>query len=631
MTRQELLEKIKKADYEYYVLDNPTLSDAEYDKLRREYIEQYGSADLDYVAGGVSDAFETFAHPVPVTSLGKWTDGADDEQEFNNKVEALLPVEIQPKFDGLTVVAYPNPDGSCKFVTRGLHGELGEVLPNFLPQYEGAGVNNSGHGIRGEVFITKANFEKLNQQLVASGKEPMKNLRNTASGILRRKERSEFLNLLSFVTYDIPDLDKTPAEMRKIVTEQTKFEFANGTPYRKLESVLKGVRETYDWLVEKSDYPVDGVVIKSCQENSSAKFGNTNHHPRNAFAYKPIAQKHVTTVRDVIWQMGRSRVTPVAVVDPVEIDGAIVTKASLHNIENIKKLGIKINAKVEIIKANEIIPFITKVVEEGDSEINTDVCPSCGSPLVENNGQYFCTNPDCEEKIAQTIAFLGQKDVLNISGLSVATARKIVETYPEKIKVFKQNIIFELSKEEFESLSGFATKSAEKLYNAVQQACKNVELPKFIKAMCVLGIGGDVGKILADKFGSLEEIVNAYMKHYDWTQLDGIGEKTAKALNSKSFLMAMEIKKYISIKPYHKKEVSGAFANKVFVLTGKMEYPRQYYVDKIEAVGGKEGNSVTSNTDYLVIADINSQSSKAKKAREFGITLISPEELLDMI
>ena len=641
MTREEHLVVIKQADHEYYDLDNPTLSDAEYDQLRRSYIDRYGAEDLNYVPGGASDGFEKFRHPTPVTSLGKWTKGVDSEENLKKKIDELWPAIIEPKYDGLTVVAYPNEDGSCKFVTRGLGGEVGEVLPNFIPEYEGAEVNNSGYPFRGEVFITPANFEKLNQMLIEAGEEPMKNMRNAAAGLLRRKERSPYLNLLSYIVYEIPGFDGSIEKVEGL-SFKTKFNF---TEYHWKDTVNETVDFIPRWyadIVTNNTFPIDGMVIKYRLEGGLKKFGSTGHHPKNAVAWKPDRTVFTTVVRDVIWQMGRSKATPVAIVDPVEIDGATVTKASLHNAEQIRKLGLKIGAKVTIFKANEIIPQIGEVLEPGDKDIVLDVCPACGGPLETVNGQQFCTNPDCTERIAQNIAFLGQKDVLDIPGLSIQTARKMVETYPDILDL-KQNIIFELSVAEIKKLPGFAEKSAQKLYDAIQAARKDVELPRFIKALCIPGIGNNIGKLLADKYGSIEKMIDwiegskechlSDMVEAELMKIDGIGPVAAKTIMSDEFWEAVEtIRPVFTIAPYKKSEVAvGEFAGKIFVLTGKMEHPRSYYVEKIEAAGGKEGSSVNNKTDYLVIADINSQSSKAKKARELGTKLISPEELESML
>ena len=638
MTREEHLAAIKKADREYYELDNPVLADEEYDALRRSYIDKYGAEDLNYVPGSAAGDFDKFSHPHPVTSLSKWTKGVDSEADLVKKVAELWPVVIQPKYDGLTVVAYPNADGSCRFVTRGLGGRIGEVLPNFISRYEGAGVNNSGFAIRGEVYITQENFAKMNAELTVQGEEPMKNMRNAAAGILRRKERSPFVDYLSYVCYEIPGEDITPLAARKIIAGQTAFTATDMQELTDADNSLQAI-ENYYASLKGQNIPIDGIVIKSCQENSLAKFGYTAHHPRNGFAYKALSEKFVTVVRDVIWQMGRRKATPVAVVDPVEIDGATVTRASLHNAAMIKELGIKIGATVEIHKANEIIPQITRVLEEGTGEISLAVCPSCGQPLEEVNGQQFCVNPACDERLAQDIAFLGSKDVLNIDGLSIETARKMVAY--AKIQTpaaeLSYTLLFTFTVEMIESLEGFARKSAEKLYGNIQTARQNVGLPRFIKALCLPGIGSDVGKILADNFGDLsnlaDKIAAAENPQEMLQEINGIGPKTAEILTAESFMMAVrQLEQYVSIAPYVPVTTpAGDYAGKIFVLTGKMAQPRSYYVELIESAGGKEGKAVSSKTDYLVIQDVNSTSSKAVKAREVGTKLISPEELVNML
>lgn len=646
MTKEEHLEAIKQADHEYYDLDNPSMSDAEYDSLRRSYIDQYGSEDLDYVPGNVSDGFEEFKHPTPVTSLGKWTKGVDGEDDLKKRIEELWPVEIQPKYDGLTVVAYPNSNGSCKFVTRGLGGEVGEVLPNFIPEYEGTMVNYSGYPIRGEVFITPENFERLNAALVADGEEPMKNMRNAAAGLLRRKERSPYLDLLSYVVYDFPGQDMTPSVMRNYAATETMLHFTDGFCYDTVEETIAGIEQMYADIITNNNCPVDGIVIKSCQEGSLAKFGSVRHHNKNNFAWKPGRTIYTTVVRDVIWQMGRSKATPVAIVDPVEIDGATVTKASLHNAEQIRKLGLKIGAKVTIYKANEIIPQIGEVLEQGNKDIVLDVCPACGGPLEEVNGQQFCTNPDCPERIAQNIAFLGKKDVLDINGLSIETARKLVDHWKKEHpgERFNQNILFRTSVKDFEQLEGFGERSAFKIRQAIVRRQTNVELPRFIKALCIPGIGNDIGKILADEFGDLEAMCRAFSPDLVmWEEdaikrllaINGIGPVVAEKLVSDRFWKAVEdLHDIVTIAPPYKKEeiAVGEFVGKTFVLTGKAEeHPRTFYETLILNAGAKVGSGVTSKTDYLAIADVNSTSSKAKKARELGTKLISYKELEEML
>ena len=579
LSRKEHLARIQAADRAYYDQDNPIMSDAEYDALRRSYIDKYGVEDLDYVPGSVADGFEKFQHPVAVTSLGKWTKGVDDEADLKAKIDAIWPAVVEPKYDGLTVVAYPNADGSCKFVTRGLGGEIGEVLPNFIPMYEGAGVNNSGYAFRGEVFITPKNFEKLNSLLASAGEEPMKNMRNAAAGLLRRKERSPYLNLLSYIVYEIPGFDGSVEDTENL-SFKTKFRFTEYHWKDTTNETVSFIQWWYDSINAEQSYPIDGIVIKYRRDGGLKKFGFTAHHPKNAFAWKALQEEKETVIRDVVWQMGKSKATPVAIVDPVEIDGTTVTRASLHNAEQIKKLGIKIGATVKIRKANQIIPQITEVIKSGDKDIVLDVCPACGFPLTTINGQQFCRNPECEERVAQNIAFLGQKDVLNIPGLSIQTARKLVAHWKnhhpnEKLD---QNIVFKTSTFDFENLEGFASASALKIRQAIVNAQTHVELPRFIKALCFDGVGNTVGKILADEFGSLDAMIDAYKAGYDWTRLEGLGPKTAEILSSADFwdVAVAKLRQYATVLPYEKAVAPvGGFSGKVFVLTGKMPQPNK--------------------------------------------------------
>jgi len=627
MIREAHLQLIKQYDHEYYDLDNPSISDLEYDKLRKDYINLYGSKDLNYTPGNVKADFEKFKHPTPVVSLDKWTKDVDDKKVFIKKCNEFWPVEIQPKYDGLTVVVYPNSDGTGKFVTRG-GGDVGELLPNFIPQYEGKVYLGEKFPIRGEVFISPENFITLNKRLEAAGEKLMKNPRNAAAGLLRRKERSTNLDLLSFITYDIPGSEMTPEEMRQYIKENTVFHFTKGYTFDK-DTIYDDIWGLYDKI--KNEYPIDGLVMKSCQENSLTKFGSTQHHPNNALAIKPSKVTYRTVIKDVIWTNGRKKVTPVAIVEPVEIDGTTVCKASLHNMDMIKKLGIKIGAEVEIYKANEIIPQIDRVIKNGYKEIEIPLCPSCGHVLENINGQQFCTNPKCKEKICQNMAFLGQKNVLNIEGLSNETARKIVEKFGCK----NQNDIFDLDEDDLMTLPGFAEKSAKKLFNNIQNS-RQTTFIKFIKACCCDGIGENVGKILYERYNGLDNFRNAIFKQSkikvetELSELKGLGQVAIKKLMSNEFWDAVDhLAHYIEI--IEEKKNEGKFAGQVFVLTGKMEHPRSYYIDLIERNGAKEGKSVSNSTNYLVIADINSTSSKAKKARELGTVLISPEQLEEMM
>jgi DNA ligase (NAD+) len=421
--------------------------------------------------------------------------------------------------------------------------------------------------------------------------------------------------------------------MRQLINEKTKFKFVDGCHAKSVDDAAELIESVYNNL--NQSMTIDGMVIKNTQDHSLERFGSTTHHPKNAFAWKALQEEFVTTVRDVIWQMGKNKATPIAVVDAVNIDGTTVTHASLHNIDMIKKLGVKINAKVKIIKANQIIPQIVSVVEDGDIEIELSVCPSCGQPLKTINGQQFCTNDKCDERIAQNIAFLGRKNALDIPTLSVQTARKIVKAYHDQIQEMAcpQNIIFSLKAEDVEKLDGFAEKSAKTLVDNIEKA-KKVNFQTFIKALCLMNIGNDVGKRLAEKFKTIDAMKEASKDitafEEELLSIPGIGPETAGIVSSKKFWVAAnELEKHVEI-VYETEEKAGNLSKKVFALTGKMEKTRSYYEELIKKNGGAVTNSVNKNTDYLVIQDVNSTSSKAKKARELGTKLISPEELEKM-
>lgn len=631
MTREEHLEAIKKADHEYYDLDTPTLSDEEYDALRKSYIEKYGAEDLDYTPGGVSGEFTAFHHTTPVISLGKVKAG--ETEKILAGIKKLWPAVLEPKLDGLTVVAYPDEKGVCRFVTRG-NGADGEVLPNFISRYEGKPVNRTGYPVRGEVFLTRPAFDSIVESQKAAGEEPFRQIRNAAAGILRNKERSPYIDKLSYLCYDVVGLDVAEGEKMERIEKDTDFDCVKISFYETPEETVEAIQPLYDSIVESGAFPIDGIVIKTQQPDSLKRFGSTGHHPNNALAWKAETDKFTTVLRKVQWQVGRQRVTPVAVVDPVEIDGTIVTQASLANPGVIRKLGLKIGAGVTIHKSNEIIPQILSVITEGTEQIDfPETCPACGSDLREENEQLFCDNPLCAEKLAQGIAYIGSKKVLDIEGMSIETARKLVAAYPELVREKQIFSAFFLSQEEIEALPGFAKKSADKLYANIQGAAQNVDLAHFIAACAVPGIGMTVGTALMERYGTYEAVLAALNDDAeDFTAIEGIGELTAAVLHGETFRSSFRALREAVIPTEYKKDENNKPEQQLtFVITGKMEKPRSYYEEIIQKAGHKTAGSVSGNTDYLVIADTNSTSSKAKKARDLGTKLISPAELEEML
>ena len=653
MTREEQLNTIKSADNAYYNLNNPTMTDQEYDVLRTDYIEKYGSDDLNYVPGN-SITSRKFKHPIEVTSLAKVDE--DEVAKLKSEIKRLGSVVIEPKYDGLTVVAYPKEDGSYFFVTRG-SGSEGDILKYFND--ENLAGSNTKYAIRGEAFMTQENFEKMNADLIKNGEEPKANPRNAAAGILNpaRKEVSPYLNLISYICYDVIGLDVRESEKLNYITANTPFEPTSFYVFNSdddLDTIVKYISNRRNEIVENNTYPIDGMVVKSNEDGSLKKFGSTDHHPKNAFAVKSCQSAVYSILKNVSWQLGKTgALTPIAEFDPIHILGSTVSKASLSNPDEIKRLGLKIGDKIGVIKAREIIPKIVINNGGGNKDIVIpDKCPSCGQSLIKNGPILQCQNELCNEKIAQKIAFMGSKKVLNIDGLSIQTARKIInyfyDNYTDLLESEGQNIIFYLKKEDILKLDGFSEKSANNLYKSIQDAItpNKVSIPRFIKACCVDSIGEDIGKILAREYGSLQSMYDTLSPtmrskdeytfiHDKLNSLDGIGKETAKIVLSEDFWTSINnLWSYIEPADYELLNTESSNSNisgKVFVLTGKMPKKRNEYEAMITSKGGIVAGSVSKNTDYLVIADVNSTSSKAEKARKLGTKLISPEELEELL
>lgn len=617
MTREEHLAAIKQADRAYYEKDHPLLSDAAYDELRKSYIDEYGSEDLDYTPGAVAAEFIPFHHPIPVTSLAKIKDG--ETEKFHKWREKLSPIVLEPKYDGLTVVAYPQKNGSYKFVTRG-SGTDGEVLPNFISKYEGDVFAKGTYAIRGEVMLTKEAFREIQNDQIARDEEPFRQIRNAAAGILRNKERSPYIDKLTYICYDVVGWD---------VSEKRKLDYIrNNTPFETTQCSDDYVMDTpddYIWERAKTifndvgrDLPLDGIVMKTQKESSLAELGSTAHHPNNGVALKPRRSLFKTTLRDIEFSVGRTKVTPVAIFDPVIIDDTEVTRASIHNRDYFNEMALCEGDTIFVYKSNEIIPQIDSVIHNGGEEF-----------------QWPNAEIGKDKVLVRDIMHMVSKPVLDIKGFSEKTARKLVSGG----FVENRNDIFELNVAELSRIEGLGKVSAQKLVDQLDARKDMLPFSRFMKALCIPGIGAHVGDAIQNAYPSIGDFVemlhsentSAQQKIDQLKEIDGIGPETAVTIEGPDFDEAFyQLHQHIrSIKwDYQEKPREGAkLSGKSFVLTGKMEHPRSYYEELIQKAGGTVQSAVSSKTDYLVIADTSSTSSKAQKARKLGTKLISPKEL----
>ena len=377
------------------------------------------------------------------------------------------------------------------------------------------------------------------------------------------------------------------------------------------------------------DIPIDGIVVKSNIEHSLEKFGSTVHHPLNAFAYKAQDEAKTTTIRDIKWQVGKECITPIAIFDPIQLEGTTVSQATLSNAGIAEYFDFHIGDTIMVIKANKIIPKITQKIQSSNGEKLTipSTCPSCGQPLTKQNTNtnsynLICTNDTCKGKLVSRIEYMFSKKNINVKGLSEQTIIKLID----KGFVNKPTDIFNLTLQQIKQLDGFAEKSSQNLFNEIKSV-KELPLEVFISSIGFIDIGINVGKLLAHTFHSYDKLYAILTTKSDLTFIDGIGEKTAKKLISDKFISEMEeLRKYIT--PIDNEIET---KNLSFVITGTLSKPRTEYINLIEAKGYKVTGAVTKKTNYLVMNDKTSTSTKANKARRLNIPIITEEELIKLL
>ena len=635
MELSKIKELVEKLNYYTKLYDEgrPEISDKEWDdmyfelqELEKEsgiYLEESPTQKVNFQ---VVSKLNKVEHNHPMLSLDKTKD-INEIQKFvyNNDYIAMA------KMDGLTC--------SLKYVngklvsaeTRG-NGLIGEdILHNALQ------VKNIPNRINfqdelivdGEIICTYENFKEFESEY--------KNPRNFASGSIRLLDSKESsMRKLSFVAWDcIKGLNDFTllGKLCKLsdfgfIVVPTRRDISNYN----IEKVIKNIQLD----CQKLEYPIDGVVFKynKCSEYEAA--GKTDHHFKGGLAYKFYDEEYETTLKDVEWTMGRTGVlTPVALLEPINIDGSEVSRASLHNISIMDELGIRYqDTKVMVYKANMIIPQISRVLPyEGEvaSLINVPaVCPICGEPTIikgENGVRVlYCSNPSCEGKLINRLDHFFGKKGLDAKGLSKATFEKLIDWgWVENIKdVFK----LKEHKKEWEKMQGFGEKSVEKILQAIED-CKSCSLEAVISAAGIPLIGRTVGKDLSKRFGSYTEFREAVESGFDFTSFGGYGWEMHKAISDFDYSeLDYIVDNYLQIKENKKEENELKLKDLTFCVTGKVHIwkNRDSLSALIESLGGKVTGSVSKNTNYLINNDINSTSAKNKKAQELGIPILSEED-----
>ena len=650
----KLVSLLNKYSYDYYVEDNPQISDTEYDTLYKqlekleenhpEYILE--NSPTQRVGDRVLDEFEKITHKVPMLSLSN-TFSTEDLRDFDARVSKLVSDQsveyiCELKIDGLAIsIKYEN-GRLASAATRG-DGSVGEdVTENIKTIFSIPKVlkDNRTFEVRGEVYLPRKSFELLNSERESNNEVLFANPRNAAAGSLRQLDSkiTAKRRLSAFIYSIVGD--------ESIVSQENALNTAKeyNLPVNPNFKLCKNIDEVIDyinyWTENKKNLPydIDGIVIKVNSYSTQEEVGYTQKSPRWATAYKFPEEELATKLLDVELSVGRTGIiTPVAILDPVVISGSTVSKASLHNKDIIEELDIHIGDMVVVKKAGEIIPKVVRVVRELRTEGSTkytmpNTCPSCGQQTYTKENDPFtrCKNPDCPDQNIRRIIHFASRDALNIEGLG----DKVVTTLYEKGIIAHTIDLFSLEREKLISLDRMGEKSVDNLLNAIENSKQN-SLDKVIFALGILNVGKKAGKILAEKYLNLTNLMNATLD--ELVNLDDVGQITAESIldylsdeNNIKFINDL-IK--VGMNPqYEVQEVNtdNIFAGKTVVLTGKLvELTRNEAKEYLEKYGAKVTGSVTSKTDLVIAGE--KAGSKLAKAEQLGIRVINEEEFANMV
>lgn len=654
---EELVELLNKYAYEYYSLDNPSVSDKEYDIKYDELraLEEETGYVLPYsptqrVGDVVLQGFNKYTHKARLWSLDKaqsfdeikdWHNrNVKFVNEMNSRGENLpnLRYVITKKFDGLTINLTYDENGIFQTAATRGNGETGEEVTAQVKTIKEIPLKTSSGDlfeVHGEAIMTVEAFDKYN----ATSETPLKNLRNGAAGALRNLNVKETARRgLSAFFYDVGYKEgqnfKTYEEMLNFIKEK-------GLPMddyiryaTTLEDVEKYITEIKDMRFDLN-YDIDGVVIAIDDIRTRELLGYTVKFPKWAIAFKFEAQEATTKLLDVEWNVGRSgRVGPTAILEPVQLAGVTVKRATLNNMDDIKRKGVMIGADVFIRRSNDVIPEIMGVVEsslENATEIKVpETCPACGSHLVLDGAHYFCENTlSCKPQMVKSIVHFACRDAMNIEGFSEKTAEQLFE----KLDIRSIADLYKLDYEELLTLDKFGPKKAQNLLDAVERS-KTPELYRFIYALGIPNVGVKTAKDLVNKFKSIEGLKSATFD--ELVSVQDVGDIVAKCVleffQEEKVLATIDELLKLGVNPSFEEQVivESSFNGKTVVVTGTLQnYSRGEIKAKLESLGAKVSGSVSKKTDYVIAGE--EAGSKLTKAQDLGITVLSEEEFEKMI
>lgn len=641
---KELIAILNDASRAYYQEDREIMSDLRYDKLYDELVKLENESGIvlsdsptQKVGYQVVSSLEKIKHSFPMLSLDK-TKEVTRLQEFLGENEAILSL----KMDGLTIVLTYRDGELVKAVTRG-NGEIGEDITHNARCFKNIPIKISFKGelvLRGEAVISYKEFERINNNLEPEDK--YKNPRNLCSGTVRQlnseiaAKRNVCFIAFSLVNAEGRDRDELKSQQMDWL-ESLGFQTVKRVSVNK-NNVAEAVEE-FEENIAYNEFATDGLVLTYDSISYSESLGATSKFPRDSIAFKWADEKSETTLLEVDWNTSRTGlINPVAIFEPVELEGTTVNRASLHNLSIVKALELGIGDRITVYKANMIIPQIAENLTRSNNLEIPRVCNVCheeAEVISMRDGEALkCTNPNCKAQRISSLAHFASRDAMNIEGFSEATVEKFVE----RGWLNNYTDIYRLSeyKDEIINMEGFGEKSYNNLIEAIEKS-KDVGLPNFIYALGINHVGLSNAKLLCKRYNNnLKDIMNATTE--ELVDIDGFGEIIAMAVNKyfgydDNIKLIEDIVPRLNFMAEDRSDVDLIFEGKSFVVTGDVfQYKnRKELQAKIEKLGGKVTGSVSNKTDYLINNDVNSASSKNKKAKELGIPIISEQEFMDML
>ena len=649
---EQLREEINTHNYKYYVENNPTISDYEFDQLLKklEDLERQfpdlitPDSPTQRVGGKAVEGFESAEHKVPMLSLAN-TYNFDELREFDERVKknvGNVEYVVEPKIDGAGVALLYEKGILIRGTTRGDGVKGDDVTPNLktirsIPlKLQGNVLKNVE--IRGEVYMSMKGFKQLNKEQEKKGETVFANPRNAAAGSLRQLDsRIVALRPLDIFVYFISYSDKKFSTHEEAVDALRQAGFRVNPLIKKVDD-MKGVISYCNHLEKKRetlDYEIDGAVIKVNSIDKQKELGETSKHPRWAISYKFAAKQATTRLLDIAIQVGRTgSLTPVAILEPVQVSGVTVSRATLHNFDELKRKDIRVGDQLLVERSGDVIPQVVKSITEKRTgkekrKIIPKKCPVCGTPAIRKEGEVAvrCPNRMCPARLKWRLQYYASRDAMDIDHLGESTIDKLTE------EGLIDNIadLYSLKKEDILKLEGFKEKSAQNLLDSIEKS-KKQDLSRLIYGLGIRHVGKYAAQILASRYNSIDELAKTSPE--ELKGIDGLGDKTAEAIGTffatEENIELIKRLKNIGVKTKETRKSNLPLQGKKFVFTGGLStLSRPEASDLIKQKGGIVTSSVGKDLDYIIVGE--KPGSKYGKAKKLGLNIINEEEFIKLV